>query len=144
MSESPTEPPSRDDAAPPAPPRRAECSSYRLGHTVHVIQWRLSMERPRTAGHVLGVSDDGWIHVGTLDGMRRFWTHDPSRVKGLVDQLGHACEVLSPGLLGFPEVRGDGSVATSMVSVGTEATPCSRSDARPGPRNGITGKDQST
>ena len=75
--------------------------------------------------------------------MRRFWTHDPGRVQGLVDQRGSACEVRSPGLLGFREVQGDGSVATAMVSVASEATPCPRSDPLPGQRDEITNENPS-
>ena len=127
MSESPTEPAPADDGA-PAAPRPAECSSYRYGHTVHVIQWRLSMEEPKTEGQVVAVSDDGWIDVTTPEGMHRLWTHDAGWVRWLIDQHGPTCEVRSKGVLGFPEIQDDGSVATSMVSVCTEATPCSRND----------------
>jgi len=103
--------------------RRAKFN--RVGHEPHFIQVRLSGERPMAEGKVRAVSDDGWIDVARPDGDQRLWTHDPGRVRALVDLNGPWCDVRSSGILGFPELLDDGTVvATSMVSVSKESTPC--------------------
>lgn len=63
------------------------CGSYRPGHQPHYIQARKAAEDRDNLplhGVVVAVELNGIVVVRLPDGERRFWNHDPQRLKDIV------------------------------------------------------------
>ena len=108
-------------------PAAWSCGSYTLGHDMHYIQSRISLEdgpgEPRT---IEAITDDGTI---TFSDGGSVWNHHPARLRAVLRQYGN--DVLA-GSRGVLRVAHDGG--WYCFSVSNEPNPCrpETSGARPG------------
>jgi hypothetical protein len=108
-------------AARPLPPV-LRCGTYHLGHVVHFIQWnRSSREGLGEPVEVEAVADDGTITF--TDGETR-WSHDPERLRVLLERTGNRARLRSMGVL---------TVGSYVVSVADGPSPCPADGGAPRP-----------
>jgi hypothetical protein len=92
---------------PEYPPRH--CGLYKPGHEVHWIQglrYR-DPEHPLVPGTLVEVGEDGIIAVEFADGVRRFWNHEPQRLRDIVATADNRVGLQERwGLLGIPTKSG--------------------------------------
>lgn len=97
---------------------RVACASYKVGHTPHPIQVRLSQEQPWRPGTARR-DGGGWVVIDLDDGERlRRWSHDERRLDEIVGS-DHGRVVLRP-----KGVLVDSSGSGRVASVSHEASPC--------------------
>lgn len=97
-----------------------DCGSYRLGHTPHYIQAKLSLQDGAGARVSVQMGHEGWMTCIKADGEAvALWTHDPQRLEELLAVI-ETPMLRSHGVLALPH----GLNEHYIVSVATESTPC--------------------
>ncbi len=109
-------------------PRAKCCGLYLPGHEVHWIQANHSNdpgETPPTSCRVLEIRDDGTVAIDLFGKPLELWSHDPVRLRALVDTGGAQCSYQERWrLLRVPSTRGAYCV---------DVTPASNPQRRPCP-----------